>query len=269
MRRRAGAAGVAIAGHAVSARINTAGTMLSIQNLSKTYNVNGQCLEAVKPFSMDIAPGKVYCFLGPNGAGKTTTIKMLCGLVSPTTGTIIYNGRDMIGGSWVSRPKTGAVLEGARNINWRLTVPENINYFCGLHGINGHKLRSEQYMRMLGLEEYKNTECRYLSRGNQQKVALACALTLDAEILLLDEPTLGLDIETARSIMEVVNHEKSKNRITIVTTHDTEFIELAADEVVLFKNGILNPIGTPQEIVAKHGNGDNRFSTAYLQLLRS
>ena len=69
--------------------------------------------------------------------------------------------------------------------------------------------------------------------------------------------------------MEVVNHEKSKNRITIVTTHDTEFIELAADEIVLFKNGILKPIGTPQEIVAKHGNGDNRFSTAYLQLLRS
>ena len=242
--------------------------MLSIHNLSKIYKVRGQCSEAVKPFGMDIAPGKVYCFLGPNGAGKTTAIKMLCGLVSPTTGTITYDGKDLVGNGWLMRQKTGAVLEGARNIHWRLTVRENIDYFCRLHGLDKYSGLAEKYMRMLLLEQYKDTECRYLSRGNQQKAALACALSLNAEILLLDEPTLGLDMEVGRTIMEVINHEKAGQRTIIVSTHDPEFIELAVDEVVLFKKGIVTPMRSPAEIVAKFGNGDNRFSTAYLKFIR-
>ncbi len=241
--------------------------MLSIQNLSKMYLVNGQRTEAVQPFSMDIVPGKVYCFLGPNGAGKTTTIKMLCGLVSPTTGTITYDGKDSVENGRFLRQKLGAVLEGARNIHWRLTVRENIDYFCRLHGLAKYSDRAEKYMRMLLLEQYKDTECRYLSRGNQQKAALACTLSLNAEILLLDEPTLGLDIEIGRTIMEVINHERARQRTIIVSTHDAEFIEFATDEVVLFRKGQVTPLSSPNKIIAKYGNGDNRFSTAYLQLL--
>lgn len=243
--------------------------MLSIHNLSKVYSLNGRYIEAVRPFSLNIASGKVYCFLGPNGAGKTTTIKMLCGLVSPTTGTIAYGGKDLVEDGRFLRQKLGVVLEGARNIQWRLTVRENLDYFCRLHGLAEYGERAEKYLQMLLLEQYRDTECRYLSRGNQQKTALACSLALNAEILLLDEPTLGLDIEIARTIMEVINHEKTKQRIIIVSTHDTEFIELATDEVILFKNGVVTPLASPREIVAKYGNGDVRFSTAYLQLMRS
>lgn len=242
--------------------------VLSIKSLSKTYSIKGQTIEAVRPFDLKIVPGKTYCFLGPNGAGKTTTIKMLCGLVTPTTGTIVYDGRDLSRKDSFLRQKISVVLEGARNIHWRLTVFENIDYFSRLHGLGGHKTRAEQYIQTLELEQYANTECRFLSRGNQQKVALACALTLNAEILLLDEPTLGLDMEIARKIMEVITHEKNKQRVIIVTTHDAEFIELAADEIILFKQGAVRPLASPQEIVARYGNGDNRFSTAYLRLIK-
>jgi ABC-2 type transport system ATP-binding protein len=243
--------------------------MLSIRSLSKAYKVNGRSKKAVQSFSLDVAPGKVYCFLGPNGAGKTTAIKMLCGLVSPTTGTIAYNGRDSVENGWFLRQKTGAVLEGARNIHWRLTVRENIDYFCRLHGLAGYSDRAEKYMRMLLLEQHKNSECRYLSRENQQKTALACVLSLDAEILLLDEPTLGLDLDIGRTIMEVIDREKNAQRIIIVSTHDAEFIECAVDEVILFRDGVVTPLSSPGDIVSKYGNGDNRFSTAYLRLIRN
>jgi ABC-2 type transport system ATP-binding protein len=194
---------------------------------------------------------------------------MLCGLVTPTTGAVAYLGEDLLGRGHLLQPRVSAVLEGARNIHWRLTVLENIDYTCRLHGLSEYQERSSHYVHLLGLGQYANTECRYLSRGNQQKVALACALTLNAEILLLDEPTLGLDMEVARTIMSAIRREKEKQRIVIVTTHDAEFIELAADEIVLFKEGSVTPLGSPEKIVAQYGDRDQRFSTAYLNYIKN
>jgi len=242
--------------------------MLLIDNLSKTYELDGEKIEAVKPFSMEITGGKVCCFLGPNGAGKTTVIKMLCGLVSPTSGKIVYNGMNMSAVRGAFLGKTGVVLEGARNIHWRLTPLENMEYFRRLHGLGTDAGHVSSYVELLGLEKYKDTECRFLSRGNQQKVAIACALSLKAEVLLLDEPTLGLDMEISRTIMELMRREKNNNRIIIITTHDAEFIERTADVITVFKKGRVHKFNGPGEIVEKYAKDDKRFSSAYINLVR-
>jgi len=243
--------------------------MIRIRNLSKTYSVSGKTVQAVKPFSLDLFPGKVHCFLGPNGAGKTTTVKMLCGLVTPSTGDIIVNRGNLSTSDDRLTFSTGVVLEGARNIYWRLTAFENIDYYCRLHGLRDSRNRAMQCLDQLGLQEYTNTECRFLSRGNQQKVCLACVLALDADFLLLDEPTLGLDIETAHKVMDIILGYKRNGRIIIVTTHDAEFIETVAENIILFRGGKVEPMSSVAEIMTKYGNGDGRFSTAYLRLLKN
>lgn len=243
--------------------------MLEITNLSKTFKIKSREIKAVKPYDLTINKGEVVAFIGPNGAGKTTSIKMLCGLVTPTTGLISLNN------TFISKrtkylSQLGAVLEGARNIYWRLNPFENMEVFCRMRGLSPKTYldRIDHYIKLLDLEKYKTTECRYLSRGNQQKVAIACILALNAEVLLLDEPTLGLDIEMSHRMMEIIAGEKSKDRIIIVTTHDMEFIEQTVDRVVAFKDGNVFFKSTPTEIISKFGNGDNRLSTAYLKAIK-
>lgn len=243
--------------------------MLNINNLSKVYKLNGKLIDAVQKFSLGIYPGKVYCFLGPNGAGKTTTIKMLCGLVTPTTGEIVYNSMDVLKNTGEFLRKTGVVLEGARNIHWRLTPFENMEYFRRLHGLNRDIKYVLEWLNLLSLTKYKDTQCRFLSRGNQQKVAIACTLALNADVLLLDEPTLGLDMEISRHIMELIIKEKNKNKIIIITTHDPEFIERVADKIIIFKKGKVFEFNNPNEVIEKHGTDDKKFSSAYINLIRS
>lgn len=244
--------------------------MLKIRELSKVYAMNGRKICAVKSFSMSAELGEVVCLLGPNGAGKTTIIKMLCGLVKPTTGHVSINNLNLSNRHEYLN-QIAVVLEGTRNIYWRLTPYENIELACRMRGYRKRNFKDkiDYYISLLELEKYLNIECRLLSRGNQQKVAVACALSLNAKVLLLDEPTLGLDVEVARRMMDVIAHESRNSRLVIVTTHDMEFIENTASRIVLFKDGAIKKISTPEEVVRDYGNGNGRLSEAYLKLMWS
>ena len=243
--------------------------MLEISDLSKIYKVKGREIRAVNSFDLVINSGEIVGFVGPNGAGKTTSIKMICGLVTPSTGTVALNGIS-VNNRKIFLGQIGVVLEGARNIHWRLTPFENMEVFCRSRGFapDVYLDRINHYIRLLDLEKYRSMECRYLSRGNQQKVSIACTLCLDANVLLLDEPTLGLDIEMAHKMMEVIAGEKNKNRIIVVTTHDMEFLEKTVDRIVVFREGSILFSSTPSEIIAKYGAQDGRLSTAYLKAIR-
>src|SRR5262249_5065163 len=157
---------------------------------------------AVADLNMSIPEGEVFSFLGPNGAGKTTTIKMVCGLITPTSGQITLNGYDIARQSRKAVSQIGVVLEGARNIYWRLSAWENLLYFGRLRGCSDKKLKAlaEQLLRELDLWDRRNDPVRFFSRGMQQKIALASALVTDPSIILLDEPTLGLDVEAAKVV---------------------------------------------------------------------
>ncbi|HLZ81816.1 MAG TPA: ABC transporter ATP-binding protein [Ktedonobacteraceae bacterium] len=165
---------------------------IEITSLSKIYpTAHRETVAAVDDLNLVVEAGQVFGFLGANGAGKTTTIKMMCGLITPTTGLIRIGGHD------VSRERSavmhliGAVLEGTRNVYWRLTAWQNLMYFGHLKGSWGKELkeRAKELLGELDLWERRNDPLRTFSRGMQQKVAIACALIGNPSIILLDEPT--------------------------------------------------------------------------------
>jgi len=197
---------------------------------------------AVRKVDFEIEPGKIYALLGPNGAGKSTTIKMIAGLIRPTAGQVYIDGRAVSPGHPEHYKNLSAVLEGTRNVYWRLNPIENLHYFANLRGVASQQIeqRSRELLTLLELDARKKNQSQHLSRGMLQKLALAVALITNPRILLLDEPTLGLDIGSARRIREVILHlAHQEGRIILLTTHQMELVESVADKVGIIREGEL------------------------------
>jgi ABC-2 type transport system ATP-binding protein len=216
---------------------------IEIEDLSKTYGRHGaDNVKAVDALNLSVPAGQVFGFLGANGAGKTTTIKMICGLVTPTTGRIRVNGHDVARERGAAMRQIGAVLEGTRNIYWRLSAWQNLIYFGHLKGCYGSelKLRAERLLRELELWDRRNDATRTFSRGMQQKVAIACALIADPLIVLLDEPTLGLDIQASRTVKEwVAKLAREEGKTVILTTHQLDMAQDLCDHIAIMRQGRL------------------------------
>lgn len=217
---------------------------IEIESLSKLYRRrNGDDIHAVRPLHLAVAPGQVFGFLGSNGAGKTTTIKMACGLVVPTTGTVRLNGYDVRKQRGQAMQQIGAVLEGTRNIYWRMNAWQNLIYFGRLKGVSSGKLlktRAEALLRELDLWERRKDAVREFSRGMQQKVAIAAALITDPPIVLLDEPTLGLDVKASRTVQTWIEQlTKERGKTVVLTTHQLDMAENLCDRVAIMSQGRL------------------------------
>jgi ABC-2 type transport system ATP-binding protein len=217
---------------------------IELHDLNKKYRIRGKgkWLTAVEHVSLSIPRGQVFGFLGTNGAGKTTTIKMMCGLVTPDTGSVHLNGYDVRSQRKQAMRQIGAVLEGTRNIYWRLSAVENVMYFGRLKNFTGPRLKSEaeRLLGELGLWERRNDLIRTYSRGMQQKVAIACALVANPPIVLLDEPTLGLDVEAAVTVKGWVKKlAKEQGRTVVLTTHQLDMAEELCDRVAIIRKGRL------------------------------
>lgn len=218
-------------------------TAIEIDVLSKTYKKGGnQVFTAVEKLNLAVPAGQVFGFLGANGAGKTTTIKMICGLVIPSTGSIKVNGYDVAHERSMAMRQIGAVLEGTRNVYWRLSAWENLMYFGRLKGYSGQKLKTnaQRLLQDLELWDRRHDPLRTFSRGMQQKVAIACALIADPSIVLLDEPTLGLDVQAALKIKAwITNLAREKNKTVILTTHQLDIAQDLCDRVAIMRAGKL------------------------------
>ncbi len=214
--------------------------IISCKDLTKVYKNQGQVVQAVDGISFDIEPGEIVGLLGPNGAGKTTTIKCLCRLINPTRGKILIDSRDVVRHSNFAFEKVSAVLEGNRNIYWRMSTKENLRLFAGLQGFSGKVIKEKIYelIDTFGLKEKINTEARFLSRGMQQKLAIACALIKDTDILFLDEPTLGLDVETTIEVRRLIREKISKQGKTILlSSHNMNVVEDVCSRVIIINKG--------------------------------
>jgi ABC-2 type transport system ATP-binding protein len=216
---------------------------IEIVGLSKIYTKRKSApVVAVDDLSLSIPAGQIFGFLGSNGAGKTTTIKMACGLVLPTTGTIQLHGYDVQRQRGQAMRQIGAVLEGTRNVYWRLTAWQNLLYFGRIKGVTGQSLkeRAERLLRELELWERRNDPVRDFSRGMQQKVAIACALVADPPIVLLDEPTLGLDVQAGRTVKRWVEQlARQEGKTVVLTTHQMDLAESLCDQVAIMSQGKL------------------------------
>jgi ABC-2 type transport system ATP-binding protein len=214
-----------------------------LNGLSKVYRRGkGTEVRAVDDLNLPVPVGQVIGLLGPNGAGKTTTIKMMCGLVTPTSGRVRLNGYDVTRERPMAVRQVGAVLEGARNVYWSLSAWQNLLYFGRLKGLSSRLIvpRAESLLRSLDLWERRNQAVGGFSRGMQQKVAIAAALIADPPILLLDEPTIGLDVQTARTVKDWIArlaHEQGKT--IVLTTHQLALAQELCDRVVIIHQGHL------------------------------
>lgn len=214
--------------------------VLEVTNLRKTYRLKQRQVVAVEDLSFEIAQGEIVGLLGPNGAGKTTTIKCIANLVIPTSGSILVNGNDpRRNGSAVFR-SLAAVLEGNRNVYWRLTVRENLAFFAGLQGISTKESApyAQELIEFFRLEEKRNVEARYLSRGMQQRLAVAAAFIKKTDILLLDEPTLGLDVESTHELKNLIlAKSRAEKKTVILSTHNMKLAEDICERVIVIDRG--------------------------------
>ena len=213
---------------------------VSVQDLTKVYGSGGDAVRAADGVSLDIEPGTAVGLLGPNGAGKTTTIKSLLGLVVPTEGRASVSGVDVAENPSEAYRHVGAMLEGARNTYWRLTVRENLRFFAALSGQRPAAVRErhDELLEQFDLLERADTPVRELSRGMQQKVSLASTLARDADVVFLDEPTLGLDVESSIELRRELRRLVDEEGLTVVlSSHDMDVIEHVCDRVVIMSDG--------------------------------
>ena len=227
---------------------------IEIESLSKTYRKSRRPMNAVAGIDLSVEAGQVFGLLGPNGAGKTTTIKMMCGLVTPSSGSVRLNGYDVARQRRHAMAQIGVVLEGTRNVYWRLSTWQNLLYFGRLKGQRGDAFRSraEWLIKNFDLWDRRNDEVRELSRGMQQKVAVACALVADAPIILLDEPTLGLDVQAARLVKKWIGQLVAESGKTVVlTTHQIDMAQELCQRVAIMSGGRIVSDGPVDELLGR------------------
>lgn len=216
---------------------------IEVAGLGKVYpGGRGKEVAAVEDVSFSVRRGEVVGLLGANGAGKTTIIKCLCTLVRPTRGSVRVAGVDALRHPRRALRHVAAVLEGNRNVYWRLTPRENLRFFAGLHGLSAQRARplADELLERFDLVEKRDRQARTLSRGMQQKLALACALVKETDVLLLDEPTLGLDVETTYELRDYLRHlAREGARTLIVSSHDMHLVQAVCERVVVVHRGRL------------------------------
>lgn len=216
--------------------------IIEVSHLNKSYRKRRkkEVITAVNDISFTVNKGEILGLLGPNGAGKTSTIKLICGLLIPDSGTILINGKDNQEKRLETLRDISAVLEGNRNLYWRLTVRENLEYFAGNRGLSKNEVSEtiEELLDQFHLKDKENELVNRLSRGMQQKLAIAVAMLADSKVILLDEPTLGLDVETGYEVREILkNIVKNKEKTIIISSHDMSVVQDLCERVIIINNG--------------------------------
>ena len=213
---------------------------LAVSGVTKRFGAGDGGVLAVDDVSLSVEQGAIVGLLGPNGAGKTTLIKCALGIVLPDAGSVRVFGRDVSDGRRAAYADVDAMLEGARNDYWRLTVRENLRYFATIAGVDPDSVRArhDRLLDRLELTEKADTPVRELSRGMKQKVSLASVLAGGASLVFLDEPTLGLDVESSRTLRRELRRLAREEGLTIVlSSHDMAVIEDVCDRVVMMAGG--------------------------------
>lgn len=214
--------------------------VLDVQGLTKVFGTGNERHRAVDGVDLAVQAGEVLALLGPNGAGKTTTIRMSAGLVIPTSGQVRIVGQDVGRHRGAAVQHLGAVLEGGRNVYWSLSAWQNLLYFAGLRGLRRRDVapRARWLLGELGLWKRRNEAVGTFSRGMQQKVAVAAALVTDPALLLLDEPTIGLDVGAARTVKAWIRRLAAEDgKAVVLTTHQLGVAQELSDRVAVIRDG--------------------------------
>jgi len=224
--------------------------MITVDSVTKRFKPGlvpvkkaGKCgdhLTAVDNVSFVCRPGRVFSLLGPNGAGKTTLLRMIATMLKPSSGRITVTGRDTVKEQEDVRRRIG-FLTGTTGLYARLTPNEIISYYGELHGIGRRELekRREELFFTLGMEGFVNRRTGSLSSGMKQKVSIARTMIHDPEVLVFDEPTVGLDVVTSKAIMTLIRGCRDRGRTVVFSTHVMGEVSLLSDDLAVIHRGRL------------------------------
>ncbi|HEV2146903.1 MAG TPA: ABC transporter ATP-binding protein [Longimicrobiaceae bacterium] len=238
--------------------------MIRIDDLSKAY---GDFL-AVRGVSLSVAAGEVYALLGANGAGKTTALRCLATLLRPTSGTATIAGYDAVRQPLEVRRRLG-FLAASMGLYERLSARELLAYFAGLHGLRGTvaEERVAEAVETFGIGPFADRLCGKLSTGQRQRVSIARATVHDPPALVLDEPTLGLDVLSGETIYRFIDGARARGRAVLFSTHQMSEVELLADRVGIIAGGRLVAEGTAEELVSR--TGERSLARAFLRIVEA
>jgi ABC-2 type transport system ATP-binding protein len=226
--------------------------ILKTEGLTKQYG----SLVAVKDLTLEVYEGEVFGFLGPNGAGKTTSINMMCGLLKPDAGQVTVRGVPISEADDEIRARVGVCPQHI--VLWeRLTCLEQLQFIGQMYGLNGREARkrSEQLLEELDLVSKRNKQARTLSGGMQRRLNLAMALVHDPDIVVLDEPEVGLDPQSRIRVREYIQ-SLAQDKTVILTTHNMDEAERLTDRVAIIDHGELLVLDTPEALKRSVGEGD-------------
>lgn len=224
-------------------------TVISISNLTKTY---ASGLQALKGIDLEIAKGEIFALLGPNGAGKTTLISIVCGIVTPTDGIVLADGHDIVRDYRAARTKIGLVPQELTTDTFE-TVWATVNFSRGLFGHAPNPSYLEKVLRDLSLWNKRHDKIRTLSGGMKRRVLIAKALAHEPQILFLDEPTAGVDVELRRDMWALVRRLRASGVTIILTTHYIDEAEEMADRIGVISKGELIVVEEKAALMKKLG----------------
>ena len=263
---------------------------IQTMNLTKTFktkipysglfNRQTRCVNAVDNLNLNIKKGELFGLLGPNGAGKTTLVKILCTLLPPDNGTATVNNFDVAKQQMQVKQSIGTIFSvGERGFFWRLTGYSNLEFFAAINNVprNGRQQRIMEVLELVGMQEKAFEIFQKYSGGMKRKLALARALLADPPILLLDEPTTGLDVTSSRNIRDFIKNDLSKKhgKTVLYTTHYIEEVSQMCDRVGIMNKGKIVALDTPEALKGMAKKGEvvdivvKNMSEAQVNSLRS
>lgn len=220
--------------------------MIQLNNLTKSFTTKTgkgfkketTIVKAVNEVSFECKPGRIFSLLGPNGAGKTTILRMIAGIIKPTSGSAIVDGVDISEGNAEVKKRIG-FLTGSTGLYERLNPDETLDFFGKLYKIPNAELvaRKEYLFEKLGINEFRKKRMGQMSTGMKQKVSIARTLLHDPEVLIFDEPTSGLDVITAVSIIDLIRESKIANKTVIFSSHIMSEVDLLCDDLAIINKG--------------------------------
>jgi sodium transport system ATP-binding protein len=232
--------------------------MIETRGLSKVFRdkKRGE-IRAVDNVSFVCKPGQIYGLLGANGAGKTTTLRMLATILEPTDGTAVVCGYDVVDDPQRVRANVG-FLSAATALYPRLTAQEMVEYFGRLNGLDDSTLkkRVDDIFNRLDMNSFRDRRCDKLSTGMKQKTSIARTLIHDPQVMIFDEPTIGLDIMTARTIIGFIRECRERGKTVIFSTHVMSEVEKLCDTIGIIQSGKLLAEGSLEELRARYNEAD-------------
>jgi ABC-2 type transport system ATP-binding protein len=236
-------------GRADTLAVAGAAGILQVRDLTVTYGPN----TAVDSISFEIRRGEIFGLLGPNGAGKTSTLSAIEGLVKPQAGTIQLDSIDSLRHPTQARARMGVQLQ-ATSFQSELKITQIVRLYAGLYGVELSDQQIADGLRVIGLTDEADKPFKQLSGGQQQRLSLYIAVVHEPALLLLDEPTAGLDPQSRRQLWGRIEHIRQEGGSILLTTHSMEEAQAVCDRVAIIDNGTLLTVETPHDLIEKHKN---------------